>query len=168
MRPPAAIVFCLALGIVGSACGSGSGTDIPKADLQNAVITMERTPCFGACPAYRLTLHGDGSVVYTGLQFVAMEGVQIGRISEDQFRQVAQRFYDIDYFSLRDQYQCPVSDLPSAKTSITIGGRSKAIDDYGSAVGVEGQDCAAPASLVALEQFIDEITNSKQWVGSPQ
>lgn len=168
MRPLAAIVSCLALGIVALACGNDGGTGIPKADLQNAVITMERTPCFGTCPAYRLTLHGDGSVVYTGLQFVAVEGVQIGRISEDQFRQLVERFYDIDYFSLRDQYQCPVSDLPSAMTSITIGDRSKAIDDYGSGVGVEGQDCAAPASLVELERFIDDITNSKQWVESPQ
>lgn len=169
MRPLAAIVACLAFAIVGLACGSkGSGADIPKADLQNATITLERTPCFGSCPAYRLTIHGDGSVVYTGLSNVTVEGVQIGRVSDDQVRQLAERFYDIDYFALAGQYQCPASDLPSAKTSIAIGGQSKAVDDYGPGMAVESQDCAAPDSLVQLENFIDEITNSQQWVGSKQ
>jgi hypothetical protein len=151
------------------ACSDGKDdAGIPPSDLQGAVITLERTPCFGSCPAYRLTIRGDGSVVYTGLSDVAVEGVRIAQISQDRVRELVERFSDVDYFSLSDSYRCPVTDLPSAITSISIDGRSKTVDDYAPGYESEGEDCAAPEALVRLEEFIDEVTASTQWVEAPQ
>src|SRR5690349_12845182 len=38
------------------------------------VITLRRTMCLGTCPSYRVTLRGDGTVVYDGDGFVRVHG----------------------------------------------------------------------------------------------
>jgi hypothetical protein len=54
---------CLLLGLLVAAC---SAAPEPAADYSNMVITLERTACFGTCPIYRLTIQGNGQVVYEG------------------------------------------------------------------------------------------------------
>ena len=40
-------------------------------------VTIRRTPCYGHCPVYELSVSGDGEVEYSGEWFVAREGVHI-------------------------------------------------------------------------------------------
>ena len=42
--------------------------------MKEVVITLERTACFGVCPVYKLTIYGDGRVLYDGIRFVRTEG----------------------------------------------------------------------------------------------
>ena len=37
-------------------------------------VTMQRTTCFGPCPAYRVALADDGKVTFTGIAFVQTKG----------------------------------------------------------------------------------------------
>ncbi len=46
--------------------GSCKADDPPTAaDLSKIEITLQRSACFGVCPAYKVTIHGDGLVVFT-------------------------------------------------------------------------------------------------------
>ena len=45
-------------------------------------ITLERWGCFGTCPAYTLSISGEGSVVYQGKAYVTSRGVHKGRVSQ--------------------------------------------------------------------------------------
>ena len=45
------------------------------------VITLERTVCYGTCPAYTLRITGDGSVEYEGMRYVRVIGKATARIS---------------------------------------------------------------------------------------
>src|SRR5258708_6582282 len=36
-------------------------------ELNQIVVRLERTGCYGNCPAYKLTIHGDGRVEYEGV-----------------------------------------------------------------------------------------------------
>ena len=149
------IAVCLAVAVISAGCGKPSITD----DISGAVITLERGPCFGACPVYRLTVYGDGRVIYEGIRFVSVEGTRTATISEDKVRQLVGKFYAIDYFSLNDEYtHVNATDMPSATTSITIGGKIKTIIHYHG-------DFSAPDELTALEDKIDEIVSTDQWVG---
>jgi len=47
-------------------------------------LTLERTECFGSCPAYRITLSGSGDVRYEGYKFVATEGQVDDRLTARQ------------------------------------------------------------------------------------
>jgi hypothetical protein len=127
-------------------------------NFSGVVITMERTMCFGTCPAYKLTIYGDGRVDYEGNNYVGVIGKQTGKISQEEVKELVDKFYKIKFFSLNDEYTTVggkiATDKPSTITSLTINGRTKHVkDNYGS-----------PSSIINLEIYIDEITNSKKWV----
>jgi len=123
-------------------------------EYKNVVITLERTACYGTCPDYRLTIYGDGRIVYEGKKFVEVTGLQTAQLSQDKIKQLINEFSRIDYFSLKDEYTESVPDLPTTITSITINGKAKKVVNYH----------GAPKKLDELENKIDEITNSKSWV----
>jgi hypothetical protein len=127
-------------------------------NLGEVVITLERTVCFGACPEYKLTIYGSGTVVYEGRRFVKIEGKRTTAIGEDKVRQLLLEFRRVDYFSLDDSYEeFRATDMPSAYTSLTVDGTTKTVRHYHG-------DFNAPEELTELEDRIDEIVNSDQWV----
>jgi signal transduction histidine kinase len=132
--------------------------------VQNAstvLITLERTPCFGSCPSYKLTIRGDGSVVYQGQSNVAVEGRHEAAISQEKVQELLAEFERVDYYSFKNEYHDPfasITDFPTTITSLTLDGRRKTVRHYHG-------DMSAPGELTALEFKIDEITNSEQWVG---
>lgn len=130
---------------------------IPKefrGNIDDVVITMERTPCFGACPAYHLTVFGNGTVVYDGFSSVAVTGKQTSQISQEKVRELINEFYEAGFFTLRDSYVEDVTDLPSTTTSISIRDETKSVYRYG----------FGPERLVQLEDRIDEITEANKWI----
>ncbi|UCH50896.1 MAG: PKD domain-containing protein [Chloroflexota bacterium] len=139
---------------------TGSAADKTSSPVtqEELVITLERTACFGKCPVYSLKIKGDGTVIYAGVDFVQTRGIQETTVSMDTINQLVMEFEKADYFSLKDSYTSfGVSDMPFANTSISIGGKTKAINHY---LG----DRSAPKQLTELENRIDEIVNSAQWI----
>ena len=131
-------------------------TQPPKpSEYKDVVITLERTLCYGFCPNYELTISGDGKVVYEGKSLVKVTGAQTAQISQDKVKKLVDEFYRVGYFSLQDEYIEDIKDLPTTITSIIIDGKTKKIVNY----------YGAPKKLNELENKIDEITNSKNWVG---
>lgn len=124
-------------------------------ELPHVVITLERTPCYGFCPVYKLTILGDGTVIYDGRQFVKVEGRREAKISTKDVAMLIKRFQEIDYFSLKESYTRPVTDLSTTVTSLTLGDRSKTVRNY----------AGAPRELIELEKLIDRTANVQQWVG---
>ncbi len=57
--------------------GGYQAHDVPfpaVGDPASLRITLERGPCFGECPIYKVEVRGDGSVFYKGEGFVAGSG----------------------------------------------------------------------------------------------
>lgn len=135
---------------------------------ETAIITLERTACFGGCPVYALTISGDGTVTYDGKQNVQRVGRATARISPEQVRGLVTEFEQAGYFALSNRYvygapSCPLyaADSPSAITSIKLGQRTKRIEhDY----GCDG----SPAKLRELGRKIDQVVQSGQWTGQPR
>ena len=69
-------------------------------ELGDVIITLERTACFGTCPIYKLTISGDGKVVYEGEKFVNVLGTQTDEISQEKVKELVDEFDKIGYFSL--------------------------------------------------------------------
>ncbi|MCB8961627.1 MAG: hypothetical protein H6651_15010 [Ardenticatenales bacterium] len=133
----------------------------PIDEESSAVITLERTPCFGFCPTYTLAIFADGTVRYNGLNHVDVMGEQTGQISPEQVQALIDAFQAINYFDLQDEYtDLYVSDMPYTITSLTLDGQTKQINRYGG-------DGSAPMALLELENLIDTTVNSEQWTGSP-
>jgi hypothetical protein len=146
----------LALVVGALACtGKGGDADSPARAVS---IVMERTPCFGNCPVYRVELVGTGKVVYDGRGFVKERGRHESTVPAGDVQALAREIESAGFYSLRDSYQPDATDNPSVITSVTIDGKAKRIEHDLSSRG-------APAALVALYARIDEVAGSRQWVG---
>lgn len=127
-------------------------------NYEDMVITLERTPCYGFCPVYKLTIQGNGNVVYEGEDFVKTKGIMEISIPKAKIDQLVEEFERVGYFSLNNYYtERTITDAPSVITSITVDGKTKTIEHYHG-------DFDAPEELTELEDAIDEIVNSDQWI----
>jgi hypothetical protein len=143
--------------------GDGDTTKVdsvptPTHDYGAAVITLERSTCFGRCPSYTLRIEGNGNVSYLGRDFVAVKGAQTSQITPGAVKGLVDEFFRIDYFALQDSFDSQITDVPHCITSLSIDGQSKRIFDRD----------GAPASLRALEDKIDSVANTSQWVTAPE
>lgn len=147
--------------------GNGGGTDtthvdsVPPApghDYGAAVITLERSVCFGKCPVYSLVVEGNGNVRYEGLDFVAVKGVQTAQITTEAVKTLVDAFFEIDYFALQDSFDGNITDVPHTISSIKIDGKSKRIFNR----------LGAPVALRDLETMIDSVAGSDKWVNAPE
>ena len=133
------------------------------------LITLERTICYGTCPAYKLTVKSDGTVLFEGLNYTNVKGKIEDKISAEKVKQLIKEFQTVDYFNLNGKYDTQscfqVTDNPSASTSIRINGKTKSISHYRGCV--EGTDDFKKelSNLTELEKKIDEIVETKRWIG---
>ena len=124
----------------------------------SAVITLQRTQCFGMCPVYALNLYEDGTVVYVGIKDVAVSGVQVSQIDPGSVEMLTQMMTATGYFDWNDEYaNITITDQPTAITSLSTPDQYKQIVRYGG-------DANAPIGLTWLEDRIDSVVNSAQWV----
>ena len=157
--------------LLGMACAP-RGEAVPPAENAGntessgqAVITLERTACFGGCPVYRIWASADGKVGYEGRAHVRRVGAATGEVPAQRIRSLLSELERAGYFSFANRYTSAeptcgryATDSPSAITSVRIDGKTKRIEhDYGCG--------AAPGALVVLEQRIDEVLNSGRWTG---
>ena len=127
-------------------------------------VVLERTPCYGTCPAYRLSVSRSGII-----HFESRNRFEDGRPAKDSmpvnnFETILVRAHLLEFLALPDRIAddkrfCPhdVTDNPTAIVTIFIPGRPKRIEDY------HGCDWA-PAGLRELETYLDEVTNAKRWI----
>ena len=125
----------------------------------DVVITLERTPCFGTCPVYTISIFEDGTVTYEGERNVTVTGSQTSEIPPETVAAMVAAFVEAGYFDWDEAYDTQtVSDLPTVITSVMFDGTLHRIARYAG-------DSAAPLALRFLEQWIDVMTNSFMWTG---
>lgn len=132
-----------------------------SADSNTVNITMSRGPCRGLCPVYYLEINGNGNVLYRGYEHVNVIGERKSSILPEKVNEIVKQFYNASYFDLKDRYdQVEITDQPTVETSINTNGTFKSVYDYlGTPITPELQ------KLRHLENMIDDVTNSSQWVG---
>jgi hypothetical protein len=137
---------------------------LSDADLKTATIQLERTGCFGTCPAYSLTIHGDGRVEYNGKNHVKEKGSREGRMETDKVRTLASVFKKMKFWGFAEDYSATkcsgriCTDMPTAITEFSIRGMTHRVNHY--------YGCgSAPKPLFDLESVIDKSANSEQWTG---
>jgi hypothetical protein len=140
-----AVVLLLSAG-----CARGAQT----APGEPVEITLQRTACFGTCPEYTVTLKDDGTVVYSGRQFVKTPGEHTWKIEPAAVRALAREMEAAGFFELQDAYTALMTDHPTTFTTLRIGSRAKKVKDY----------VAGPPKLKDLEAKIDEVSGVLKYV----
>jgi len=137
---------------------------LSDSDLKTLTVNLERTRCYGNCPAYALTIHGDGRVEYVGKQYVKVTESRDGRIDSAAVKGLVAEFARAKFLSLPEDYsesKCSCrrcTDMASAVVEIQVGSVSHRVNHY------YGCGCA-PKALFDLESAIDKAANAEQWTG---
>lgn len=116
------------------------------------VMTIERQYCYGTCPVYRAALFADGTIVYTGLDYVDHMGVYVWQTRPDRIESLAGWISNF-YFDWQDSYEAYyVTDAPTTITSLAWGDNGKRITRYHG-------DLNAPIGLIDFEDGMDTLIN---------
>ena len=136
-----------------------------SASTPGTVVTLERGPCFGTCPVYRVSLSGEGSVTFEGTRFVSRVGTDSGRVRPEAVDRLLRSLDDAGFFALDDAFvpDAPAcgpyhTDAPTVSITVRAPGRDKTVrHDHGCA--------GAPAELTRLEHLIDSVAGTARWTG---
>lgn len=112
-------------------------------------IALERTPCFGTCPVYKVEIHSDGNIKYVGKEFSDPKGEYETFIPITEVEVLRKAIIEANFLNLKDVYDnMYISDLPSAITTLTVNGKQvKSVKNR----------YDPPPQLVRLEILIDNL-----------
>lgn len=124
----------------------------------NVEIILTRSVCFGFCPDYTVTISGDGQVRYEGRRFVNAVGTRTATVPREDVARLLQRFDAVGFDRLNDAYRGRMTDLPTYTVTLVRNGHRKTVVDYG------GVDAGMPRTVRDLQQEIDRVAQTAQWV----
>ncbi|MAY83297.1 MAG: hypothetical protein CMP59_04110 [Flavobacteriales bacterium] len=120
----------------------------------NAIARIQRTPCFGRCPIYTITVYNDGTVIYNAEKFVEYEGKFKAQADEQKIQMLMSKAEEIGFFKLQSNYDNEnVTDLPSTITTLRRDDEVKQIINR-----YEG-----PEELSLFEKYFDELFLKMKW-----
>ena len=138
-------------------------------------IVLERTPCFGTCPAYRLRLAGTGRVT-----FVSRTRGDAGRTAGDSVTPAsvadllhdaeAMGFFELPNVIAADPRLCPAraTDHPTVSVTIYRSVGAKRVEDYhGCYAATDHSTVPIVGRLRAFEAAIDSAAGSARWIRRP-
>ena len=161
-----------ALGILGVLMvGSCRSVPLTRESAVPQSITLERSRCFGVCPAYRLTVDHGGNVSFASLNPGDSARAGSGRVAPSVLDSLYARAVRIGFFALPDTLMgnstfCSryATDLPGATVTIDTNAGTKSVNDYH---GCAANTPAASGTLNELRIFeaaIDTLTQSSRWI----
>lgn len=116
-------------------------------------IKLEKTACFGICPTYTAHIYKSGFALLNGKKNVDYIGIYRVWFSPDEMKEIEAKLVDLDFQSLEDSYDGPVSDIPSTNLEISYLGQHKHI---------KGR-WQVPEKLDAFNDYLHDLIESKNW-----
>ncbi len=156
---------------VGNAVWRVAGTASATAALPDAAstgvaaIVLERTLCYGTCPAYTVSAYADGRVVFEGREHVARVGTARWTVSPAAVAGLVAAAAEAGHAGLPEELTgdaCPRSatDNPAVITTVRTAGRTQRVAHDLGCRGFAGE-----AALVAFEAEVDRALGTAAYVG---
>jgi len=163
------LLVLLATTLTLAACASGGeGSGEPVRDISPFdYVTLSKSPCFGACPVYDITLQGDGRVTYHGGRFTKLQGQHSATYSAGRFLEVLSMlemrgFADFDDAYTRETCQPWATDHPTVTVELKSGGLTKKLVWYTGCRGLEER-----ARLEGMVDELERILDVQSFIGTP-
>jgi hypothetical protein len=114
-----------------AACASSVANEVPT-----QTISYTRGPCFGACPIYRVIVNADGTGVFTGERFTAVQGERRFTLTPAQWQAFVAKLAPYRPQGAQEinmghaRCQLAATDHPSAIVTWAGGGRNDRLGFY--------------------------------------
>ncbi len=132
----------------------------PK-DMNSVILGIYRGGCFGSCPIYEITIHGNGVAEYAGHQFVRVRDQQTTIISAEQLNRLLRELEELDFMAIEDRAFPTCADAPTVEVFLSFDGHKKTvlISPY-CTPGSSGKQFR----LAQFANEIDALVGSERWV----
>jgi hypothetical protein len=134
-------------------CGSAPQE---KGSWNDSKIEFSRGSCYGMCPAYSVTVFGNGKVLYNGYSHTK-QGTDSSKISLASVDYLFSTLINNGFLQLQKEYiNSSIPDLPSVTVTLIHKGSTKSV------LHTAGMS-TAPRWLSDFDYQIDSIVNVEQW-----
>ena len=154
------------------ACSTQAATGKHHHVASATMVSMERTTCFGMCPAYRVTLTTDGHVTFDGIAHVQTMGPVAAQATPARIKAVRAALNEADLRGLGDHYTthedgCSplMMDMNGVKITINDARGSKTVDFYYGCRGAIANQVRP--RIDKLASTIDQQLDTARWIGKP-
>jgi hypothetical protein len=158
------LLLSFILGSFFAASCSEAGQRPAAADLTKVKITLQRSACEGGCPEYKVTIHGDGRVVFMTeparalMQAILLPGTHEDQIAPEKVAALFAQFQKAGFFNLRSSYVSGWVDIPESVLTVDTGRRQKSVtDSWGEKVGM-------PKIVTELQEAVDKVAGTDRWL----
>jgi hypothetical protein len=135
-------------------------------------IVLERTMCYGTCPAYRLSLSNGGEIRFESRNPGDESRRAADTVGAATFRALISRARTIGFFDFpseisSDSVLCHTrwTDHPTVVVSVFAKAQKKRVEDYlGCYETRDMQVLPSIARLRSFEEEIDSVLGSSRWV----
>jgi Domain of unknown function (DUF6438) len=162
-----------AAGVIGAPV-VGSCHGAPLTRPESAVpksIALERMPCFGACPAYRVSVEGTGRISFVSRNSYDDGRTANGVVASSVLDSLYARAVRVDFFAFPDTLvgnppfcDSYATDSPTATVTINTNAGKKSVVDYHGCFAKSPAAQAKLRELRAFEDAIDTLTGSSRWI----
>ncbi|MEA5258045.1 DUF6438 domain-containing protein [Arcicella aquatica] len=126
---------------------SSSNTDLSA----KIIFTLSKTPCYGTCPVFKMTVFENDSLVYEGERFVDKIGVSSKSLPKGKVKELVSKFRAANFFEFKKEYSAPITDMPTTYISFTDKTKTLKIKDYH----------GSPEELKQLEQLLVDLVSDE-------
>lgn len=159
-------------------CWTGASAPAePPPEVESAFeITLARSTCVGACPAYTVSIDGDGRVHWNGIEYVHDHGVRRATVPRKRIAEIQRKLDELRFFErdplgnlhgpadcIRTQNgtHCTFTDTTiCSHTSTAVVTVRRAHRTH-----IVRNDHCEPSPLDDLEALVDDIARTSAWIG---
>lgn len=128
-------------------------------------LSMERTPCYGECPVYTVTVTADGVVNFVGIEYVSEQGEQRSQVSPEAVAKLQAGLKRLNFFNLRSREKGRRGCLKyrTDHTSIILHAVTSS-DDKTIKLYTGCPVTKQSTALIDFARMIDELAGTSQWI----
>lgn len=130
---------------------------LPEVSPAQVTISLSRGGCFGTCPGYKVSIHGNGQVDYQGGDYADVQGKHSYQISPEEVAALVERARRADLWSMSTSYRAPITDNPTYVLTLKMGKLTHEIEDY------VGRMVGMPAAVGEFENEVDRVGRTSEW-----
>jgi len=144
------VIFMGFLFLMGACSSPKPISELTDADIE---MSIERGPCFGKCPVYKMDIYQGGYAVFYGTRFAKKLGKHSKQLDKKTYKELVKKFKSSKFFDFKDEYESLIVDLASVSISYQEKGKRKTV------TGKEDR----PTKIMELQYALEKIAESDGW-----
>lgn len=79
------------------------------------LLEMSKSPCFGYCPVYRVTIYQNGLMQLNAKQNMSLNGLYEHQLGKVELKKIKSILKELKLASFKNEYREPIADAPSTE-----------------------------------------------------